>query len=96
MNKNYYSLTLKPTFYKGRFSLGSNITIGEERFSVKNNGFVLNNSPDLYKKQISGFLGIRINNIYLKGAMGQSTFVPYGGQDESISNFTVFSLSFSF
>jgi len=96
VNGFYSSLSLSPTLHFGRISIGGTAVLGEERFSVKKDGFVITNSPALYKKQMSGFFGIKIKNIYLKGTVGQNTFLPYGGENESTSNYTVFSLSFSF
>lgn len=92
----YFSLTATPTIHFGSFSLGASYTAGQERFAVKNNGFIVNNSPDLYTEQSSLFSGLKLGDLYLKGTVGQSELKTYGGNNEGQSQFTSFSVNFSF
>lgn len=93
---SYLSVTVTPTFHFSVFSIGASATFGEERFAVQNNGFVVNNSPDLYTSQNSAFAGVKISDLYIKGITGKSVSRTFGSDDESESNFTSFSINFSF
>ncbi|KUG25999.1 hypothetical protein ASZ90_004165 [hydrocarbon metagenome] len=73
--KNYFSVKETITYYNNNFSVSAYALFGEQRFAVRQNGFLVYNSADLMKTGFGGSLTYSFTqNIFLKGGVEYDKF----------------------
>jgi len=68
--RNYFSLRETLTYYKNRFSISAYVLFGEQKFAVRQNGFLVYNVADLMKNGYGASITYSFTrNFFLKGGV---------------------------
>lgn len=73
--RNYFSLRETLTYYNNRFSISAYALFGEQKFAVRQNGFLVYNVADLMKTGFGGSVTYSFTpNFFLKGGVEYDKF----------------------
>lgn len=73
--KNYFSVKETITYYNNKISVSAYVLLGEQKFAVRQNGFLVYNSADLMKTGFGGSVTYSFTpNFFLKGGVEYDNF----------------------